>query len=416
VKLQQLDTHSFTNGHIEWIKNATYVETVEWNNNPNLCVFTDSVYDLETGAFIEASREQFTNATFGYAYSEGGDDAAVQEARAYIEESFLPSILGDAEIVRYVKIVMASFLAQGNKEEKGHFWLGDGRNGKGTLTKLLNAALGDYSGDLNLGFYTSEDTAPDGPNNNLYGVRNARLLLTSEVGMSTKHPDQAQTFALEKFKMMTGGDPMLARQNHENNQVTFAGGSVLIQTNIMPEMMGAHRVENASLRQRIEVVKFPFSFVEDTALIAQEPEKYKPVDSSIKARFEKPEYRKAFIEMLLEYHKIYREEGIVTPASVNEFKRMYFEDADKVKMWLQTTVREHEKVEHRDKYSMGLQSLYQTFRATGNYVTVKQFKDDVAMTLGTRDPKNKEGARGVYICKGYSYLQGYELNADMDED
>jgi phage/plasmid-associated DNA primase len=216
--------------------------------------------------------------------------------------------------------------------------------------------------------------------------------------------------------MMTGGDPILARQNHENNQVTFAGGSVLIQTNIMPEMTGVHRVENASLRQRIEVVKFPFSFVEDAALIAQEPGKYKPVDSSIKARFEKPEYRKAFVEMLLEYHKIYREEGIVTPASVREFKKQYFEDADKVKVWLQTTVREHEDVDYRDKYNMGLKPLYNTFRDTGNYVTVKQFKDDVAMALGTRDPTNKGGTRGVFTNGGYAYLQGYELNADMDDN
>jgi hypothetical protein len=77
-KLQQLDTYSFTNGYMEWIKNNAYIETVEWNNNPNLCVFTDSVYDLEAGEFIEPSRDQFTNTTFGYAYAEGGDgDAAV---------------------------------------------------------------------------------------------------------------------------------------------------------------------------------------------------------------------------------------------------------------------------------------------------------------------------------------------------
>jgi hypothetical protein len=415
-KLTQLDTISFTNGYMDWIKSRTYIERVEWNNNPNLCVFTDSVYDLEAGVFIEPSRDQFTNTTFGYAYGDGGDDDAVQEARVYIDETFLPSILGSEEIVRYVKVVMASFLAQGNKEEKGHFWLGDGRNGKGTLTKLLNAALGEYSGDLNLGFYTSEDTAADSPNNNLYSVRNARLLLTSEIGMSTKHPDQAQTFALEKFKAMTGGDPQLARQNHENNQVVFAGGSVLIQTNIMPEMMGVHRGENASLRQRIEIVRFPFSFVEDAALIAQEPEKYKLVDSSIKARFAKPEYRKAFIMMLLEYHKIYREEGIVTPASVGEFKRRYFEDADKVGTWIRATICEHKDVDYRERFSMGLGPLYATFKNGGNYVTVKQFKDDVANLLGTRDPNNKKGTRGVYSSSGYSFLQGYTLNDEMNDD
>jgi hypothetical protein len=120
--------------------------------------------------------------------------------------------------------------------------------------------------------------------------------------------------------------------------------------------------------------------------------------------------------MLLEYHKIYREEGIVAPPSVREFKRQYFVDADKVGVWLRATVREHEDMDYKDAFGMGLASLYGTFTNAGNWVTKKQFKADVIATLGTRDPRNHEETRGVYICRGYAFLQGYTLITEMDEE
>ena len=39
--------------------------------------------------------------------------------------------------VDYVLKVVASFLKQSNPEEKAYFWLGRGRNGKGTITELI---------------------------------------------------------------------------------------------------------------------------------------------------------------------------------------------------------------------------------------------------------------------------------------
>jgi hypothetical protein len=414
--LKDLDSFRFTESCMKWIRDAAYQETVDWNSDPDLCVFTDKVYNLKMGEFIEPSRAQFVTNTFGYAFEDGGDDEAVSEARRYIEEEFIPSIVESPEVARYIKIVMSSFLAQGNAEEKGHFWLGCGRNGKGTLSKILAMALGGYYGDLKLGFYTSEDTSPDAPNNNLYNLRNARLLGTSEVGMSTKHPDQAQSFALEKFKMLTGGDAQVARQNHENNQVTFTAGSVLIQTNIMPEMTGVHRAENASLRQRIEIVRFPFSFVSDMVLIAQQPEKYKPVDITIKARFEKPAYRKAFVMMLIDFHKIYREEGIIAPESIKRYKDEYFSQANKVRTWILATVREHDEVDYQDRAGMSITSLYETFTKTGNWVTKGQFIEEATTTLGKRNPTDKTGTRGVFGSSGYYFVQGFELISDNAND
>jgi hypothetical protein len=73
-------------------------------------------------------------------------------------------------------------LKQCNSEERAYFWLGLGRNGKGTLTALLKLALGNYFGELNLAYYTTYDKSPDVPTNNLFMFRHARMLSTPEIG------------------------------------------------------------------------------------------------------------------------------------------------------------------------------------------------------------------------------------------
>ena len=62
---------------------------------------------------------------------------------------------------------------------RAYFWLGAGRNGKGTLTALLKSVLGNYFGELNLAYCTTYEKSADAPNNNLFMCRHARMLSTS---------------------------------------------------------------------------------------------------------------------------------------------------------------------------------------------------------------------------------------------
>jgi hypothetical protein len=60
--------------------------------------------------------------------------------------------------------------------------------------------------------------------------------------------------------------------------------------------------------------------------------------------------------------------------------------------------------------------LYNTFRTNGNWVTMKQFKEEVTTTLGKRNSTDKTGTRGVYSVSGYWFLQGYELDTGNVND
>lgn len=152
----------------------------------------------------------------------------------------------------------------------------------GTLTELLKSALGNYFGELNLTYFTNYSKGEDAPNNNLFNIRNARLVNTSEIG--TADNNEPQKFLTHKLKSLSGGDEINCRQPHSNKQMSFKSGKLWIQTNIMPSMSGK-KTDNVALMQRVEIIEFPFSFVDDLDLIASEPEKYKLRSNDIKAKF-----------------------------------------------------------------------------------------------------------------------------------
>jgi hypothetical protein len=57
--------------------------------------------------------------------------------------------------------------------------------------------------------------------------------------------------------------------------------------------------DNVSLKERIEILEFPFSYVEDDNLIESNPESFKKRQNNIKAMFHTPVYGYAMFQLLL---------------------------------------------------------------------------------------------------------------------
>jgi phage/plasmid-associated DNA primase len=140
---------------IDVFRQEKYVKNVVWNKNDNLVALTDCVYDLQTGLFIEPRPEQYINVSAGYALGVAKRDgvfptldmllAEFATETAYLME-LCKDIMGSDALTHYLMKTMATFLKQLNDEQVAYFWLGSGRNGKGTLTHLLMCALGSYFG------------------------------------------------------------------------------------------------------------------------------------------------------------------------------------------------------------------------------------------------------------------------------
>ena len=85
---------------------------------------------------------------------------------------------------------------------------------------------------------------------------------------------------------------------------------------------------DTSLKERIVVINFPYTFKESPT----EPNK-KPIDNSLKTEFDKEIYKTAMVSLLFEYYKKYKEGGLLIPESVKSYTKTYFASGS-IKQWI----------------------------------------------------------------------------------
>lgn len=325
-KLGRLNENRVRKNISEMIRDNYMESKINWNQNNNLFVFNNKIYDLEQGQFIEPRPDQYINITCGYDYIECNDLNVENEINRFID-----SILHTDNIATekpYLMKVLASFLRQCNKEEKAYFFTGIGRNGKGTLTTLLNNILGDYWGELNIENYTEYDNGANSQKQNLYNCRYARVLNTSEIAELNKFGKKL-TFIEDNFKRLTGGDTIVARKCGVADTAKFKPGKILIQTNTLPKFSKM----SVSLKERIVVMNFPYTFTDNEQLLNLDPTIYKRIDRTLKEKFNTTLYKNAFIQMLFKSYKNYLLEGLALPESVKQYTNSYFIDSSQFIKW-----------------------------------------------------------------------------------
>ena len=397
-----LDSATTRNHIIDIIKTNKYEPKILWNQSPTLFAFTDCIFDLETGERVESSINQYINTTCGYAYGLDTEDYSVEETDIM---NFLKSVFESEDLRNFMLKVLASFLRGNNIDEKIFFWLGSGRNGKGTLTTLLEMALGDYYGNLNLTYYTEYKRGEDSANNNLYSLRNARILNTAEVGESID-PTKPQRFLTDKLKTITGNDKIRARQNFSkaNEDVEFCAGSTVVQLNLMPIIVGIEKPENISLRGRVVVCPFKHSFTDDNVLIDSDPSKYKPIDNTLKDKFRTTRYRDAFIRLLLKSYKLYHTEGLVLPEEVRTETIKYFDNSNKVKTWFMANLEKDADI--TNEINIPMDAYVKFVETTGERMTKGKFKESLEEMLGKCGKQT--GSTGIANRSGIGYIKGYK--------
>jgi len=394
--IKTLNTNKTRENIIKIFKSDNYVEDVEWNKKINLFVFDDCIYDLYKGDFVDAKATDYINLSCGYNY-ELEDFDNIETVKEDIIKIFRSIVKNEEEYIYFMKTI-ASFLIQNNIEEKAYFWLGQGRNGKGTMTTLLRNTLKHYWGELNTEYYTTHKHRADEPNQNLFNCQNSRVLNTSEVAKDDKSNSKVK-FINDAFNRITGNDIINARELGTKKVASFKAGKVLIQLNDMPEFSKDINKKDISLRERIVIIQFPYSFIDDEAKIKEEPNIYKPIDRSIKQKFETKEYRRAMIDILFEHYKLYTSEGLTIPESVKGYTNSYFGTQSILDWFLKSY-----KVNDKSKISLDeIQNDY---------------KDEFNINISKSDLKRKltDEKIEVVAVKGYYYAKGYKREEREKEE
>jgi len=295
------------------------------NSKSHLIGFDNGVYDLQQGLFRKATIDDCLSWTVGFDYI---DYVSCDTTTINYLENFIFSLFESKDTGIYFLKHIGSLLHGGNKEELIHFWVGNGRNGKGTVDDLLRETLGPYYHVLDDAFFTTSKKNQDEASPAMVALKNVRLTMTTE-------PEGSTSYLSSKFKRLCGNDPIHCRSLYSNQMQTFVPTfKPVIQTNHLPQFTDV----DIGLLQRIRVINFCYTFVKPTEYSPDN--KYnKLIDINLKSSLKK--MKQEFMALLIKWYKVYCDESLDFPSKeILEVTNSYRSDIDSVQTFVKCATNE----------------------------------------------------------------------------
>ena len=213
-------------------------EIESFDQDPMLLNFTNGTLNLSTGELRDHDQADRITIMLPYDYDPEAEcptwertiDLAFQgqpELKEYVQRAFGYSLTG-------VTAEQCFFLAVGVTTE----------NGKSTLLDNFYKVLGPYAGNISADILTADRTG-NAAMAALAACRGKRFVMVSEVG---------GTINEELIKLITGGDPLLARFLRENPFTFFPEFKVWMMTNEPPNI----RSDTPAIWRRVKRVEFNY--------------------------------------------------------------------------------------------------------------------------------------------------------------
>lgn len=317
AQLNLLYNKSFKNDVLSELGQFYSMPGVKFNQRPELLAFNNRVFDLNAGEWIEPTADMYISLTVGYDYEEVGLED-VEGMELWVGELF-----DTREKTEYVLKLLASCLYRHNREEKAHFLLGRGRNGKGTLKEMMNAALGGYAGKMDLSYFTQPDKHCGAANPHLYNLKDSRVIWCDEAETDGRVVGK---FSTGKIKSLTGRDKIKARPLYSGDEAEFEAGHFIALVNEMPGFTSF----DFALLTRLVCVRFPYVFMPAGEYRADDPT-HRRQDPRIKERV--LEKRMAFMALLLKWYGRYNAEGLALPEGLKTETLAVTDELDAVGAW-----------------------------------------------------------------------------------
>jgi phage/plasmid-associated DNA primase len=317
AQLNLLYNKSFKNDVLSELGQFYSMPGVKFNQRPELLAFNNRIFDLNAVECIEPTADMYISMTVGYDYE------SVAEVDVEAMEAWVSELFDSREKTEYVLKLMASCLYRHNREEKAHFLLGRGRNGKGTLKEMMAAALGGYSGKMDLSYFTQPDKQCGAANPHLYNLKDSRVIWCDEAETDGRIVGK---FSTGKIKSLTGRDKIKARPLYSGDEAEFEAGHFVALVNEMPGFTSF----DFALLTRLVCIRFPYVFMPAGDYRADDPT-HRRQDSRIKERV--LEKRMAFMALLLKWYGRYNVDGLVLPDGLKMETLAVTDELDSVGAW-----------------------------------------------------------------------------------
>lgn len=248
TRSQQLRTNNRRRNVLETITAYTSFKGV-WDYVPKLLPCSNGIIDLTTGDFFHSRENQFIRKVCPIKYNKSA------ECPKFIQ--FLDDIsLGNIEWIKFLQRSIGYALLGVPVEEVLIYWYGEGgRNGKGTLTKILQHVFGPLARTFPAEMLLLQRNLPSssGPSPELANLEGVRIAIFSEINEGRKI-DSA------KVKNLSGRDKISCRRLFSNHDLQIEPThTMFLQTNYKPK---APSDDNALWSRNI-LVSFNASFVRD---------------------------------------------------------------------------------------------------------------------------------------------------------
>lgn len=317
TQMNLLYNKSFKNDVLSELGQFYSCSHIQFNQRPELLAFNNRIYDLNAGEWVEPSADMYISLTVGYDYEE------VANSEVDAMESWIGELFDSREKTEYVLKLLASCLYRNNREEKAHFLLGRGRNGKGTIKELMNAVLGKYSGKIELTYFTQPDKNCGAANPHLYNLKDLRVMWCDEAETDGRVVGK---FSTGKLKSLTGRDKIKARPLYNGEEAEFEAGHFVALVNEMPGFTSF----DFALLTRLVCIRFPYVFMPADEFREDDPT-HRRRDPRIKERV--LDKRMAFMALLMKWYTRYNTEGLGLPECIKAETSAITDEMDAVGGW-----------------------------------------------------------------------------------
>jgi P4 family phage/plasmid primase-like protien len=256
------------------------------DQNPSLLGFTNGVYSFKDSIFRPGHPKDLISMSTCTEYTPWKDiNSNIKDEM----DDFLSKIFVEKLHKRYF-LEQLSMALHGVSYDQNFFILtGAGANGKSTIVRLLNEALGEYAGEVNVTLFTHPRPPANQPCPELIQIKGKRFVTCSE-------PNGRESFNLSTVKWLTGGDRITAAAKFESNQSFYLQCTFFLLTNDIPQInAGAH---DFGTWRRMKPITFDSCFKHANSFETNTSKNIFPVDPTIYKKIDI--WKNAFISLLVD--------------------------------------------------------------------------------------------------------------------
>lgn len=219
------------------------------DRHPWLLACPNGVLDLRTGRFTPGRPRDYLMRAIAVPWL--GIDCPCPTWDAF----FADIHLHDKDVIDYLDRLFGYALTGLTTEHFLGFFLGEGRNGKGTMFELARYIMGDLGWAISPELILEQKNARNsaGPSPDLMSLHGRRMVIASE-------SDDHRRVSNSQVKRLTGGDTIPARAPHDRFETNITPTwKIFFYTNHIPSNIA----KDYALKKRLVYLKYLLKFVDD---------------------------------------------------------------------------------------------------------------------------------------------------------